>query len=71
MGPSVDLHIWAGRLCLGLVGLLAMLGFHFGNIRFAPVAAGFAILAAVCYFGRMTPPVPTRSLANSGSHRAL
>lgn len=72
MGPSVDLQIWAGRFCLSLVALLAMLGLHYGNIRFAPVAAGFAILAGVFYFGRVAhAAAPTRSLANSGSHRAL
>jgi hypothetical protein len=71
MGPSLDLHMWAGRLCLGLVGMLAMMGFYFGNVRFAPVAIGFAILAGVCYHARVHQAAPTRSLANSGSHRAL
>src|SRR5262245_20523535 len=40
---------WIGRLCVGTVGLLGLLGMYYGNIRFAPIAAGFAILAAVCY----------------------
>jgi hypothetical protein len=72
MGPSIDLQIWAGRFCLALVGLLAMMGFHFANVRFIPVAAGFAILAGVFYsVGRVQAANPSRSLANSGRHRAL
>ena len=37
-----------GWFCLGLVAVCAFLGYYFGNIRFAPLAAGFVILAAVC-----------------------
>jgi hypothetical protein len=47
------------------------MGFHFGNVRFAPIIAGFAILAGVLYTWRTEPARPTRSLANSGRHRAL
>jgi hypothetical protein len=43
---------WAGWMCLGLVAALALMGYHFGNIRFAPLVAGFAILAAVCLLER-------------------
>lgn len=71
MGSSVDLQMWAARLCLGLVCALSLMGYHFGNVRFAPVAAGFAILAGVFYTWRSQPAVGPRSLANSGSHRAL
>lgn len=71
MGPSVDFQVWAGRLCLALVGLMGMMGLHFGNVRFAPVAAGFAILAGVFYSRRLQPPAAARSLADSGRHRAL
>jgi hypothetical protein len=39
---------WTGWMCLGMVATMAFLGYLFGNIRFAPLAAGFAILAAVC-----------------------
>ena len=70
MGPSTELQRWAGRVCAGLVTLLAMLGLYFGNIRFAPVAAGFAILAALFYSGRLVA-APSSSLGNSGRHRAL
>jgi hypothetical protein len=71
MGSSVDLQMWAARLCLGMVGGLGALGFHFGNVRFAPVAAGFGILAGVLYTWKVKPTAPFRSLSNSGSHRAL
>jgi hypothetical protein len=43
---------WAGWICLGMVATLASMGYHFGNIRFAPLVAGFAILAAVCLLER-------------------
>ena len=40
---------WSGWIFLALVAALVTMGYHFGNIRFAPLAAGFAILAAVCW----------------------
>jgi hypothetical protein len=67
----MDWQLWAGRVCAGLVALLAMLGYYFGNVRFAPVAAGFAILAVLFYSGRLLAATPSRSLSNSGRHRAL
>ena len=70
MEPSLELQRWAARLCAGLVVLLAALGYHFGNVRFAPVAAGFAILAGLLYSGRLLP-APSRPLSHSGRHRAL
>lgn len=71
MGPSIEWQRWAGRVCAVIVALLAMLGFYFGNVRFAPVAVGFAILAALFYSGRLIAAAPSRSLSNSGRHRAL
>lgn len=38
----------AGWLFLGLVAVLTSMGYHYGNIRFVPVAAGFGILAVLC-----------------------
>lgn len=38
---------WAGWCCLALVALFCLLGYYFGNTRFAPLAGGFLILAAV------------------------
>jgi hypothetical protein len=69
MVPSMELQRWAARLCAGLMVVLALSGYYFGNIRFAPVVAGFAILAGVFYSGRLA--MPTRSLSDSGRHRAL
>ncbi|MGH7527878.1 MAG: hypothetical protein ACREMX_14375 [Gemmatimonadales bacterium] len=70
MRPNRELTLWAGRLSLGLVAALALMGYYYGNIRFVPIAAGFAILAGVCYFG-LQATSPSRTLANSGRHRAL
>lgn len=46
---SIDekLRRLAGWFCLGLVAVFALLGYYFGNIRFAPLAAGFLILSAI------------------------
>lgn len=49
MGTSGALQVWAGRTCLAVVAVLAWAGLYYENIRFLPSAAGFAILAAVCY----------------------
>jgi uncharacterized membrane protein len=46
-----------GWACLVLVAALISLAYHFGNIRFAPVALGFAILAAVCLMVRRSDQV--------------
>lgn len=37
----------AGWCSLGLAAMFCLLGYYFGNIRFAPLAGGFLILAAV------------------------
>ncbi len=52
MDLSARMLRWAGWLCVSIVATLTSMGYHFGNIRFAPVAAGFAILAAVCLLDR-------------------
>jgi hypothetical protein len=70
MFPNEDLQRWAGRTCLLLVGALGMLGYHFANIRFLPIAAGIAILAGLCY-GRRSELGPARPLRRSGQHSAL
>jgi uncharacterized membrane protein len=57
MDLSVRMRRWAGWLCLGMVATLASMGYHFGNIRFAPLAAGFAILAVVCLLDRWWAPM--------------
>jgi len=49
MGTSGALQVWAGRLCLAAMAILVWAGLYYQNIRFLPSAAGFAILAAVCY----------------------
>ena len=69
MFPNEDLQRWAGRTCLLLVAALAMTGYHFANVRFLPLVAGFAILAGVCYSG-YGPFQRVRPARDSGHHRA-
>jgi hypothetical protein len=52
MARNDGFSLWAARLCLGAVAALGVLGMYYGNVRFAPIAAGFGILAAVCYAER-------------------
>jgi hypothetical protein len=59
MELSEWLRRWAGWMCVGMVATLTSMGYHFGNIRFAPVALGFSILAAVFLVDRR--PAPMRS----------
>ena len=47
MGLTETLRRVAGWFCLGLVALFVLLGYYFGNVRFAPLAGGFLILSAV------------------------
>jgi hypothetical protein len=47
MGVVEGLRRVAGWFCLGLVALFVLLGYYFGNVRFAPLAGGFLILSAV------------------------
>jgi hypothetical protein len=70
MFASEELQRWAGRLCLLLVALLGMMGYHWANVRFLPLMAGFAILAGVCYVPRITSE-ETRPLRPSGQHPAI
>lgn len=70
MDASEQLQRWAGRICLMLVAVFGMLGYHFANIRFVPVMAGFAILAGVCYIPRTVSP-HARTLRESGQHPAI
>ena len=65
-----ELQCWAGRTCLLIVAALGMLGYHFANVRFLPVMAGFAILAAVCYLPR-SHAEGAHSPRDSGHHPAL
>ena len=73
MELSDRMRRWTGWLCLGMVATMASMGYHFGNIRFAPLAAGFAILAAVCLIERGQAPMRTDAIhprRDSGVSRA-
>jgi hypothetical protein len=64
---------WAGWTFLCIVAALVSMGYHFGNIRFVPLAAGFAILAGVCFLDRGRQQVRSGNgvhpRADSGVHR--
>jgi hypothetical protein len=47
MGIGELVRRLAGWCCLGMVAVFVLLGYYFGNIRFAPLAGGFLILSAV------------------------
>ena len=73
MDSSDRIRRWAGWLCLVMVATLTWLGYHFGNIRFAPLAAGFAILAGVCLLDRWRAPLRSDGIhprRDSGVNRA-
>jgi hypothetical protein len=70
MFPSEELQRLAGKTCLLLVGTFGMMGYHYANVRFVPLMAGFAILAGVCYSGRAQSRAP-RPLRESGQHPIL
>ena len=71
MQASGELQRWAGRICLLLVAALGMMGYHYANVRFLPVMAGFAILAAVCYYAPRAASRQPASLRHSGQHPAI
>jgi hypothetical protein len=72
MGFGDRVRRWAGWACLGLVAILVMLGYHFGNIRFTPMAGGFLILSAVFLMdrGEQVEASAIHPGADSGVHRA-
>jgi hypothetical protein len=66
MGLGERLRRLAGWFCLGLVAMFVLLGYYFGNIRFAPLAGGFLILSAVFLIERGEEQV-TRHGIHSGT----
>jgi hypothetical protein len=70
MSGSEELQRWAGRFCLMLVAALGMMGYHWANVRFLPLMAGFAILAGLCYAPRAVREEAGR-LRPSGQHPAI
>jgi hypothetical protein len=67
MFPIEELQRLAGRICLLLVAVLGIMSYHFANVRFLPIMAGFGIMAGLCYFHRGAAPDP-RPLRPSGQH---
>ena len=73
MELSDRIRRWSGWLCLGMVATLVSMGYYFRNIRFGPLAAGFAILAAVCLIERGRAPMRVDAIhprRDSGVSRA-
>ena len=62
MGLTETLRRVAGWFCLGLVALFVVLGYFFGNIRFAPIAGGFLILSAVFLIERAPEQMETHGV---------
>jgi hypothetical protein len=52
MGYGETVRRTAGWACASLVAVLIVMGYHFANVRFVPVAAGFAILAGLFLLAR-------------------
>ena len=73
MGIGEKLRRVAGWFCLGLVAMFVILGYFFGNIRFAPIAGGFLILSAVFLIERAPEQVESHGVqprANPRGDRA-
>jgi hypothetical protein len=62
MDISETLRRIAGWFCLGLVAVFVLLGYFFGNIRFAPIAGGFLILSAVFLIERAPEQAETHGV---------
>jgi hypothetical protein len=59
----------AGWACVGLVAVLIMMGYHFANVRFAPLAAGFAILGGLCLLVRPTEQMRSNVIQSGADPR--
>lgn len=70
MVANEELQRWAGRICLLLVMAFGTMGYHWANVRFLPLMAGFAILAGVCYAPRAASREAS-SLRHSGQRPAI
>lgn len=59
----------AGWACVGLVATLIAMGYHFGNIRFLPVAAGFAILGGLFLLARPADRMSSSAIKSGADSR--
>lgn len=62
MGYTEGMRRAAGWACLAMVAVLISMGYHFGNVRFAPMAAGFAIMAGICLMAGRTEQVRSNAI---------
>lgn len=65
------LRRWVGWFCLGLVAMFVLLGYYFGNIRFAPIAGGFLILSAVFLIERDQQSTETTNAIHPGADSGI
>jgi hypothetical protein len=73
MGFGEKMCRLAGWFCLGLVAAFVLMGYYFGNIRFAPLAGGFMILSAIFLIERGQEEVERNGIypgTDSGVDRA-
>jgi hypothetical protein len=71
MGFVDTLRRWMGWFCLGLVAMFVLLGYYFGNIRFAPIAGGFLILSAVFLIERDQQSTETTNAIHPGADSGI
>jgi hypothetical protein len=71
MGIVDRLRRWAGWFCLGLVAVFVLMGYYFGNIRFAPIAGGFLILSAVFLIEREQQSIGTTNAIHPGTDSGI
>jgi hypothetical protein len=69
MGYGETIRRTAGWACAGMVAVLIMMGYHFGNVRFVPVAAGFAILAGLFLLVRPTEQMRSNVIQSGADPR--
>jgi hypothetical protein len=62
MGYADGMRRAAGWFFLAVVAVLISMGYHFGNVRFAPIAVGFAIMAGICLMERRTEQVRSNAI---------
>jgi len=71
MGFGERLRRWVGWFCLGLVAIFVLMGYYFGNIRFAPIAGGFLILSAVFLIERDQQSIGTTNAIHPGADSGI
>jgi hypothetical protein len=69
MGYGETVRRRAGWACVGLVAVLITMGYHFANVRFVPMAAGFAILAGLFLLAHPADEMTTNAIQSGPDPR--